>query len=143
MSAPATSPSWAATMKRWGRENIVDIDEACDHEVEEGSYFPKRSIYTKWAKHSGEARYLKPCPTSTTPKARSRRSRHAEQYITPYFVPLPDGYDFTKEAFCYPSSVSCYPDQKFIFEANWDMVGRADGRALAISPSSWRRTAIA
>ena len=46
-----------------------------------------------------------------------------EQYITPYFVPLPDGYDFTKEAFpCYPSSVSCYPDQKFIFEANWDMV---------------------
>ncbi|WP_195666555.1 FAD-binding protein, partial [Eggerthella lenta] len=43
------------TMKRWGRENIVDIDEACDHEVEEGSYFPKRSIYTKWAKHSGEA----------------------------------------------------------------------------------------
>ena len=114
------------TMKRWGRENIVDIDEACDHEVEEGSYFPKRSIYTKWAKHSGEAFdwYLEAVPDIYYAESSiAEIPDGVEQYITPYFVPLPDGYDFTKEAFpCYPSSVSCYPDQKFIFEANWDMV---------------------
>lgn len=124
------------TMKRWGRENIVDIDEACDHEVEEGSYFPKRSIYTKWAKHSGEAFdwYLEAVPDIYYAESSiAEIPDGVEQYITPYFVPLPDGYDFTKEAFpCYPSSVSCYPDQKFIFEGQLGHGRRdgADGRAL-------------
>lgn len=123
------------TMKRWGLENVVDIDVACDSEVEEGSYFPKRSIWTKWARHSGEVFdwYVEAVPDLYFAESSiAEIPEGVEQYISPYFVPLPEGYDFKQEAFpCYPSSVTCFPDQKFIFNANWQMVvdsGLADAR---------------
>ncbi len=123
------------TMKKWGLENVVDVDEAANHELEEGSYFPKRSIYTKWAKGSGE---VFDWYAGAVPDLYYAESSIAEipdgvdRYVTPYFVPLPEGYDFQKEEFpCYPSSVTCYPDQRFILDANWQIAldsGLADAR---------------
>ena len=39
---------------RYGRDGMFDVDMIVDHEMDEGSYYPKRAIWAKWAKHAHE-----------------------------------------------------------------------------------------
>lgn len=108
---------------RWGRDNF-DTDILVDRLMDEMSYFPKRTILSRWAKESAKvfSWYIgaKPdlyiCPDSFTDIPDSEK----DAFLYPWFYPLPEGYDWTKEKHpTYPTSVALGPNQSPVFEANW------------------------
>jgi succinate dehydrogenase/fumarate reductase flavoprotein subunit len=112
------------TMSDWGLAGVVSPDTVADHELDECSYFPKRSIFLKWAQHSGEIYdwYIAAKPDIfVAESAISDIPDGTEAYISPYFIPLPEGYDYTKETHpCYPTSIKMSPDQSPVFLASWE-----------------------
>jgi succinate dehydrogenase/fumarate reductase flavoprotein subunit len=112
------------TMTNWGLGNVVDVKTVADHEMDECSYFPKRPIFTKWAEHSGEALdwYIGAKPDLyIAESAISDIPDGVEEYLTPYFLPLPGGYDYRKEEHpCFPTSLLMSPSQAPILNANWE-----------------------
>ncbi len=106
---------------RWGRDNM-DPDILADSEMIECAYIPKRKIYTKWMENGAdvfdwfiEAKddlYI--CDTSF-----EKIPENTECALFPYHLPLPEGYDWTKEKFpCFPTSVGFSPDQTPVVKAN-------------------------
>ena len=109
---------------QWGRNNF-DTDMLVDHEMDEMSYYPKRAILDKWAKGCAEvfSWYIaaKPdlyiCKDTFTPIP----DANASLALYPWFYPLPEKYDWTKEKHpTYPSSVGFSPDQVPVIQANFD-----------------------
>lgn len=113
------------TMKGWGLDNVVDPNVVADHEMDECSYFPKRAILYKWAVESGKVFdwFISAYPNLYIAESNIDDLPDTENTIVyPYFKPLPEGYDYTKEIHpCYPSSVSFKPDQTAVSGANWDL----------------------
>jgi succinate dehydrogenase/fumarate reductase flavoprotein subunit len=107
---------------KWGRDNF-DPDVLVDHEMDEMSYFPKRSVLSKWAKGIGEVfawhiaakpdlyicqDFFTDVPDST------------ECALYPWYYPLPEAYDWTREKHpTYPSSVGFSPDQSSVLNASF------------------------
>lgn len=96
----------------WGRVNAYDWDLIVDHEMDEGSYFPKRAIWSKWAMNNGDVFqwYISSYPdyqvapddvTGTT-------MMDTPGYIKPNFYPAPEGYDPLEETHpCFLTSLRC------------------------------------
>ena len=112
------------TMEAWGLGDVVDPDTVANHEMDESSYYPKRSIYLKWAKNNGEVfdwyigakpdLYIAESSISDIPD-------DVGTYLSPYFLPLPEGYYWRAEEHpTYPTSVKFSPSQSDVFMANWD-----------------------
>lgn len=109
---------------RWGRDGF-DIDMIVDHEMDECSYFPKRAILSKWAKHNAEVfdwyigakEDLYICETTRSEVP----DESAGAFLIPMFHPLPEHYDWTQEHFpCYPTTVELLPSQEPVLLANMD-----------------------
>ncbi len=109
----------------WGRDNF-DPDMLVDHEMDEMSYFPKRSILIKWARGIGEVfnwyigakEDLYICPDFFTDVP----DESAECALYPWYYPLPEAYDWTQEAHpTYPTSIGFSPDQSPVLKANFQM----------------------
>lgn len=112
------------TMARWGRENVVDVKTAADYEMDECSYYPKRSILQKWARHSGEVfdwfiqgkpdLYICENSYQDIPDG-------VDCYLQPFHLPLPPTYDAaTEEHPCYPASVQICPSHTPVVLANFE-----------------------
>lgn len=103
---------------RWGRDIFTkeDIDEMIDFHMMESSYKCKRSIISKWANNIGEVFDWWVAPNTELYYAEETRSpipdENADNFLIPIFKPLPEHYDWRKEAFpCYPTSVEFLPNQ--------------------------------
>jgi len=109
----------------WGRgDGYIDPEEAVDREMDEMCYWPKRAILSKWAHGIGKVfdwfcdaepdLYI--CPDSASPIPEDKKC-----VLWPFFYPLPEGWDYKKEAHpTYPSSAKfANPDQHAILMANW------------------------
>ena len=113
--------------KRWGREGIVDVDEAVDRLARECTYRNKRAILKKWAEHAHEVFdwYLAAYPDLTicdTTREVVTQEQFDKGILVPLAWPQPEHYDYTQESFpTYPSSMefrSSLPNQQgFIVEA--------------------------
>lgn len=113
--------------KRWGRENIVDVDEAVDRLVKECTYRNKRAILKKWAEnaHTVMDWYLEAYPDLTicdTTREVVTQEQFDKGILVPLAWPQPENYDYHEEDFpTYPSSMefrSSRPDQQgFMVEA--------------------------
>jgi hypothetical protein len=107
---------------RWGR-NDMDPDVLADHEMEECAYYPKRAIWSKWAKGIADVfdwyigakedlyicdQYIQDVPDEA-----------AGAFLVPLYYPLPEAYDWTKEKYPqFPTSVGLLPDQGPVLRAN-------------------------
>ncbi len=123
---------------RWGRDTWTkeQIDGIVDFHMQESCYKVKRGIISKWADNIGETfdwwvaanpdLYYAPETRSSIP------DESAGNYLIPIFYPLPENYDWTKEAFpCYPTSVEFLPNQNVTFQANMQAAvdtGNVDAR---------------
>ena len=103
---------------RWGRDVFTqeDIDGMIDFHMMESSYKCKRSIISKWAHNIGEVFDWWVAPNTELYYADETRSpipdENAGNFLIPIFLPLPEHYDWRKEAFpCYPTSVEFLPNQ--------------------------------
>jgi succinate dehydrogenase/fumarate reductase flavoprotein subunit len=111
-------------MARWGRDNF-DPEELVEHEMDEMSYFPKRSILSKWAYNAAEVfdwfiaakEDLYICKDSFDDLPDG-----TECYLYPWYYPLPNNYDYKKERHpTYPSSCAFGPNgQQPVVQANMD-----------------------
>ena len=123
---------------KWGRNTWTkeQIDGIVDFHMQESCYKVKRPIISKWANNIGETfdwwvganpdLYYAPETRSPIP------DESADNYLIPIFYPLPEKYDWTKEAFpCYPTSVEFLPNQNVTFQANMQAAidtGNVDAR---------------
>jgi len=123
---------------RWGRNTWTEeqINSMIDFHMKESCYKVKRAIISKWAHHIGE---VFDWWVEADPKlyyAETTRSaipdENADDFLIPIFHPLPEHYDWTKEAFpCYPTSVEFLPNQSATFLANMEAAiatGKVDAR---------------
>ena len=95
----------------WGNYGILDRDDVCDHEMDEGGYFAKRSIYTKWFDGVGEVFdwYISINPDLYVCADMYDVPPNGEDdgYAAPLCWPQPELYDFTQERYpTYPSSAA-------------------------------------
>jgi fumarate reductase flavoprotein subunit len=95
----------------WGNYGILDRDDVCDHEMDEGGYFAKRSIYTKWFDHVGEVFdwyiSLNPDLYVCSDMYDCPPNGEDDGYAAPLCWPQPEYYDFTQERYpTYPSSAA-------------------------------------
>lgn len=100
-----------STMATWGRgDGTFDKTTIVNRHMTEGSYHNNFDIINTWADKSGATLdwFIKPatdlyiCPESyaDVPEANQKN------YLHPYFVPMLEHYDYTKEDLpCYPTSV--------------------------------------
>lgn len=96
----------------WGRVNAYDWDLIVDHEMDEGSYFPKRAIWSKWAMNNGDVFqwYISSFPDyQVAPdEATGMTMMETPGYIKPNFYPAPEGYDPLEETHpCFLTSLRC------------------------------------
>jgi len=103
---------------RWGRDTFTkeEIDEMINFHMMESSYKVKRSIFSKWANNIGEVFDWWVAPNTELYYAEETRSpipdENAGNFLIPIFHPLPEHYDWRKEAFpCYPTTVEFLPNQ--------------------------------
>ena len=97
--------------KVWGNYGILDRDEVVNHEMDEGGYFAKRSIYTRWFDEVGGVLdwYFKIAPDIYICKDMYDFPPNGDQdhYVTPLCWPQPEEYDYTQEAYpTYPTSAA-------------------------------------
>lgn len=97
--------------KVWGNYGILDRDEVVNHEMDEGGYFAKRSIYTRWFDEVGGVFdwYFKIAPDIYICKDMYDFPPNGDQdhYVTPLCWPQPEEYDYTQEAYpTYPTSAA-------------------------------------
>ena len=97
--------------KVWGNYGILDRDEVIDHEMDEGGFFAKRSIYTKWFDGVGKVFdwYFSITPDIYICKDMYDYPPNGDQdyYVAPLCWPQPEEYDFTQEAYpTYPTSAA-------------------------------------
>ena len=106
--------------ERWGRTD-VDPDLVIDHEMDEGSYFPKRAIWSKWAREGADVfdwyvealegimigdTHIDDVPDDTTA-------------VLPMYHPQPEGYDWRTETHpCFPLSAWIIPAEQPGLDAN-------------------------
>jgi len=95
---------------RWGRDGVYDIDEVCDHEMDEGSNFAKRAIWRKWAEegHTVFDWYIGAIPEDEWFFADNGDSYGdgATNWVRPNFYPDPPNYNYKEEAHpCFVTSV--------------------------------------
>ena len=112
---------------RWGRDTWTkkQIDEMIDFHMEESSYKCKRSIISKWANNIGDVFDWWVAPNEDLYYAPETRSpipdENANNFMIPIFLPLPENYDWTKEAFpCYPTSIEFLPNQSVNLNKNME-----------------------
>ncbi|MGV8083092.1 MAG: FAD-dependent oxidoreductase [Coriobacteriia bacterium] len=107
---------------RWGRD-VYDPDMIADHEMDEMSYIPKRAILSKWAKNNAEVFdwYIAAKPDLLICESSLSDVPDDTPALAPCNYPLPEKYDWTKEAHpCIPSSVMFQPSQEPVFLANME-----------------------
>ncbi len=112
---------------RWGRDTWTpqQIDEMIDFHMEESSYKCKRAIISKWAHNIGDVFDWWVEPNTELYYAPETRSdipdENAQNFMIPIFLPLPEKYDWTKEAFpCYPTSIEFLPNQSVNVNKNME-----------------------
>ena len=93
--------------------------------MEESSYKCKRSIISKWANNIGDVFDWWVAPNEDLYYAPETRSpipdENANNFMIPIFLPLPENYDWTKEAFpCYPTSIEFLPNQSVNLNKNME-----------------------
>jgi succinate dehydrogenase/fumarate reductase flavoprotein subunit len=106
----------------WGRVNAYDWDMIVDHEMDEGSYFPKRLIWSKWAMNNGDVFqwYISSFPEYVVAKDEAEGMTMmggmdgggTPGWIKPNFYPAPTGYDAIKVVAegghpCFLTSLRC------------------------------------
>jgi succinate dehydrogenase/fumarate reductase flavoprotein subunit len=112
--------------KRWGRDNILNIDKVIDHEMTECSYKIKRAILSKWAYNHApvfdwyigakEDLYIADTTRADIP------DENADAFLIPLYIPMPEKYDWENEQFpTYPTSCELMPSQQPVLQANFDM----------------------
>lgn len=101
------------TQKAWGRgtgDALLDKDMLCEEHMIGGSHRSNYDIVRRWADESGDALdwFIKPCSDlyiSSTSYGEVPVEGQ-KNYLFPYFVPMLETYDYTKESMpCYPTSV--------------------------------------
>jgi hypothetical protein len=97
--------------KTWGNYDILDRDEVVDHEMDEGGYFGKRAIYTKWFDGVGKVFdwyfELDPDMYICQDMYDYPPNGDAQGYAAPLCMPQPEEYDFREEAYpTYPTSAA-------------------------------------
>ncbi|ANE23551.1 succinate dehydrogenase [Denitrobacterium detoxificans] len=101
------------TQKAWGRgdgDELLDKDMLCEEHMIGGSHRSDYGIVRRWADESGAALdwFIKPCSDlyiSSTSYGEIPAEGQSN-YLFPYFVPMLETYDYTKESMpCYPTSV--------------------------------------
>ena len=104
--------------KKWGRDIFTeeDINKMIDFHMMESSYKVKRTIISKWANNIGEVFDWWVAPNEDLYYAEETRSpipdENAGNFLIPIFHPLPEHYDWRKEAFpCFPTTVEFLPNQ--------------------------------
>lgn len=123
---------------RWGRDIYTedDMNEMIDFHMMESGYKVRRSIFSKYIHNIGETfdwwiaanpdLYIADTTRADIP------DEYADNYLIPIFNPLPEHYDWRKEAFpCYPTSVEFKPDQHVTVEKNMQAAvdtGNVDAR---------------
>lgn len=125
-AVPGKSKVFATWKRGEGFDDYVDPELIVDREMEEMCYYPKRAIYSRWAHNvgpvfdwfcdaMGDRLYIAPNSTDPVPTDK-------EQVLWPFYVPLPEHFDWRKEAApTYPVSVKfSNPDQHAIVKANVD-----------------------
>ncbi|MBQ9346109.1 MAG: FAD-binding protein [Oscillibacter sp.] len=123
---------------RYGRDTWTpeQINEMTDYHMVESSFKVKRSIFSRWAKEIGDVFDWWVEPNTDLYYAPETRSpipdENADNFLIPIFLPLPEHYDWTKEAIpCYPTSVEFLPNQSVNVNANMDAAiatGNVDAR---------------
>lgn len=100
------------TQDQWGRgDGFLDKDMIVKRHMDEGSYHTNFSIIERWCRESGSTLdwfigaskdlYIAPETWAEIP------SDSQSNYLAPFFVPMPETYDWTKEDLpCYPTSVT-------------------------------------
>ncbi len=87
--------------ENWGRSGVYDIDEICNHEINEGCGWPKHGIWYKWANGIGDTFNwaLDALGTDVHICADSNEDTSSIEgnYVAPLAYPLPDGFDPEKE----------------------------------------------
>jgi hypothetical protein len=87
-------------MAKWGRgDGAFDIYEVAEHEVNEGSYFPKLSIYMEWARNAKTVFdwYLEPDDTKYFPADSFEAAPEGVNSIAVQYYPLPELHNPEKE----------------------------------------------
>ena len=82
--------------ENWGRSGIYDIDEICNHEINEGCGWPKHGIWYKWANGIGDTFNwaLDTLGDDVHIAADSNEDTSGyDNYVSPLAYPLPDGFD--------------------------------------------------
>lgn len=97
--------------KVWGNYGILDRDEVVDHEMDEGGFFAKRSIYTRWFDEVGSVFdwYFKIADDIYICKDMYDYPPNGDQdhYVCPLCWPQPELYDYTEERYpTYPTSAA-------------------------------------
>ena len=98
----------------WGRDGILDIDDVCDHEMDETSYFSKRAIYREWFNNMHEVFdwYLAVDPDIYICEDMYDVPTEGANSVCPMYCPLPELYDYTAERYpTYPSSATVSTDE--------------------------------
>ena len=106
---------------RWGREEF-DIDMLVEHEMDECSYFPKRTIWRKYFEHGAEVFdwYIGAKEDIVILDTSDQEApADAEAVVRPFFVPMINDYDWTTEQHpCFPSSLIIEPSHVPVIQAN-------------------------
>lgn len=126
--------------KRWGQETF-DVDFIADHEMDECSYFPKRAIWTRWAKEGadvfqwyaeGKSDLIISDTSVTEAAAPGEEGASSQVTLSPQWWPQPPHYDWHEETHpCLPASVIFTPGHQPVLEANLTVAqdtGNVDAR---------------
>lgn len=99
------------TMAKWGRgDDFLDKHMLANMHMEEGSHHSNYRIINRYCNESGAALdwFVQGCPNMYIASESYEEVPEAnrEHYLYPYFVPMLETYDYTKEDMpCYPTSV--------------------------------------
>ena len=137
--------------KVWGNYDILNRDEVIDREMDEGGYFAKRPIYTKWFDGIGKVFdwYISINPNLHVCKDMYDVPPMGEEggYAAPLCMPQPELYDFTQERYpTYPTSAAvsgreldpmglAYAEEqggKGYYETRVEQLIKEDGRVVGV-----------
>ena len=119
--------------EKWGREEF-DIDMLIEHEMDECSYFPKRSIWRKYFENAADIFdwYIAAKDGIAIMNTSDEEApEDADCVVRPFFVPMINNYDWTDEQHpCFPSSLIIEPSHVPVIQANMDKAVEAGAQTF-------------